>query len=201
MSLSLNFKTLRKRKTTKALRLLWQHLKQLLFPTNNKKKKRQMTNMEKYLQVIWKVLGSSAYYCTKISQKINNSYTTPQTWTHTPHTTPHTHTTYIHTPHTTSQTHTDTTQHITHHIHATRTPHHTQTTYNNTSTRHKYKPAQSRLWPVTTGLDGADFRTFPSTQETSLTQDQCCPIAVCDDKNVLYLHQLNFHLKWATVTK
>ena len=60
----------------------------------------------------------------------------------------------------------------------------------------KYKAAQSHLWPVTTGLDGADFGVFPSTRETSLTQDQCCPVAVCDDKNVLYLHQLNFHLKW-----
>ena len=88
-----------------------------------------------------------------------------------------THTTHIHMPHT--------------HTHTTYT-HHTT----NTHTPHKYKAAQSHLWPVTTGLDGADFRVFPSTQETSLTQDQCCPLALCDDKNVLYLHQLNFHLKW-----
>ena len=124
-----------------------------------------------------------------ISKTYTQTYTTHTTNTPHIHYTHHTYTTHtIHTPHTHKHTTHTPQAHHTHHTHDTHTDiHHTyhkHTTHTNL--------LKSHLWLVTTGLDSADFRDMGSSSDS---RSALSSGTSCDDKNVLYWHQLNFHLK------
>ena len=141
-----------------------------------------MTNREKYSQLMWKVLGWSAYSCTKISQKTNNPHTTAQTYIHSTYTS-QTHTTHIHMPHT--HTH-----HTTHHIHtshqkhtqATWTPHHkhththatpeTHTHHTHIHATHTHTTPHTHITPQT-HTDTTQHNTY-NTKHTHTPQIQSC---------------------------